>query len=82
MPTHKNDPLATDVNMVQSVYQATEKNLQIIKSKLNRELTLAEKILFGHLSQPENQELNAGQSILQIKPDRVCRQDATAQMAI
>ena len=43
---------------------------------------MAEKILFGHLDQPENQELKRGKSFLTLRPDRVAMQDATAQMAL
>ncbi len=50
--------------------------------KLNRKFTLTEKILFGHLADLEKQELNPGESILALNPDRVAMQDATAQMAL
>ncbi len=78
----KIDPLASTPHMVQEVYKTLEQNLKTIRKRLNRPLTLAEKILFGHLADPENQNLTPGKSILQIKPDRVCMQDATAQMAV
>ncbi|MBW1878123.1 MAG: aconitate hydratase, partial [Deltaproteobacteria bacterium] len=45
-------------------------------------LTLAEKILFAHLVDPENQKWERGKSYLMLRPDRVTLQDATAQMAI
>lgn len=53
-----------------------------VKKRVNRPFTLAEKILFGHLHDPKGQELNSGESILALHPDRVAMQDATAQMAI
>jgi aconitate hydratase len=43
---------------------------------------LAEKVLYGHLDDPQGQELERGKSFLQLRPDRVAMQDATAQMAI
>ena len=49
---------------------------------MNRPLTFAEKVLYGHLHDPEGQELVAGESYLLLKPDRVAMQDATAQMAL
>jgi aconitate hydratase len=55
--------------------------LQVVKKKLNRPLTLSEKVLYGHLEDP-NQELIRGKSYLNLHPDRVAMQDATAQMAI
>lgn len=56
----------------------------------NRKLTLAEKILYSHLENPEESLLtntSNGASIrgwanLKLKPDRVAMQDASAQMAL
>jgi aconitate hydratase len=67
---------------VESVYKKMEQNLAVVRKRLNRPLTLAEKIVLGHLSDPQNQELNAGKSFLLLNPDRVAMQDATAQMAL
>ena len=50
--------------------------------RLNRPLTLSEKILYGHLDQPKTQEIERGVSYLRLRPDRVAMQDATAQMAM
>lgn len=63
-------------------YKENIKNVDIVKSRLNRPLTYAEKILYGHLDNPEGQEIIRGQSYLKLRPDRVACQDATAQMAI
>jgi len=57
-------------------------NLSIVRSRLNRPLTYAEKILYSHLDDPHNQEIERGKSYLKLRPDRVACQDATAQMAI
>lgn len=45
--------------------------LDIVKQKLNRPLTLSEKILYGHLDDPANQEIIRGKSYLKLRPDRV-----------
>src|SRR5205814_4786867 len=45
-------------------------------------VTLAEKILFNHLADPEGQPLDRGRSYAEFRPDRVAMQDATAQMAL
>jgi aconitate hydratase len=58
-----------------------EKRLEAVR-RLGRPLTLTEKILFGHLHDPEGAELKPGESYLLLRPDRVAMQDATAQMAI
>lgn len=72
--------IETTVPMVEKVYRDTRNRLESIKKK--GPLTLAEKILFGHLDNPENQELKRGESFLMLRPDRVAMQDATAQMAL
>lgn len=51
-------------------------------SRLNRPLTLSEKIVYGHLDDPTNQEIERGKTYLRLRPDRVAMQDATAQMAM
>lgn len=57
-------------------------NLAIVRSRLNRPLTYAEKILYSHLDDPHGQDIKRGASYLKLRPDRVACQDATAQMAI
>lgn len=72
----------TTPEMVARLYAQMEEKLAIVRRRLNRPLTLAEKILFSHLDDPEGQELDAGKSYLRLRVDRVIMQDATAQMAI
>jgi aconitate hydratase len=67
---------------VQKVYETTTQNLKVVRKRLNRPLTLTEKILYGHLADPHNAELVRGDSYVGFHPDRVILQDATAQMAI
>ncbi|KAI9710535.1 MAG: Aconitate hydratase mitochondrial [Bogoriella megaspora] len=63
-------------------YQKMSENLSIVRSRLNRPLTYAEKILYSHLDDPHGQDIERGKSYLKLRPDRVACQDATAQMAI
>ncbi|CEG79930.1 Putative Aconitate hydratase [Rhizopus microsporus] len=63
-------------------YQRIEDNLKVVKRRLNRPLTLSEKIVYGHLDDPESQDIERGKSYLRLRPDRVACQDATAQMAL
>ncbi|GFR74171.1 aconitate hydratase, mitochondrial [Elysia marginata] len=63
-------------------YDKMEYNVKIVKDRLNRPLTLSEKILYGHLDDPKNQDIQRGESYLKLRPDRVAMQDATAQMAM
>ena len=67
---------------VRQVFASLEKNLAVVRRRLGRPLTYAEKVLFGHLADPEHQPLEAGAAYLELRPDRVAMQDATAQMAI
>jgi aconitate hydratase len=63
-------------------YKRMSENLAIVRQRLNRPLTYAEKILYSHLDDPHGQEIERGVSYLRLRPDRVACQDATAQMAI
>ncbi|XP_038109725.1 probable aconitate hydratase, mitochondrial [Culex quinquefasciatus] len=63
-------------------YEKLQKNVETVKKRLGRPLTLSEKILYGHLDDPKNQEIERGVSYLRLRPDRVAMQDATAQMAM
>ncbi len=76
------DKISLTPAKVESVYGQLEKRLSVIKKRLGRPMTLAEKIVLGHLDDPENQELVPGTSYLALRPDRVIMQDATAQMAL
>ena len=62
-------------------YQKLSQNLQVVKQRLNRPLTLSEKILYSHLDKPDSQDIERGVSYLRLRPDRVAMQDATAQVS-
>jgi aconitate hydratase len=59
-----------------------KQNLRVVREKLDRPLTLADKILLSHLDDPANQEMIAGKSYLQVRPDRVVLQDVLGQSAM
>jgi len=63
-------------------YKRIADNLKIVKDRLQRPLTLSEKIVYGHLDDAKNQDIVRGKSYLRLRPDRVACQDATAQMAL
>lgn len=67
---------------VADVYEQMEQRLAVVRARLGRPMTLAEKVLLGHLDDPGRQELQAGKSYLALRPDRIAMQDATAQMAL
>ena len=67
---------------VDDVYARLESNLKVVRANLgNRPLTLAEKVVYGHLDDPTVIP-ERGVSYLKLRPDRVAMQDATAQMAV
>ncbi|MFZ2587782.1 MAG: aconitate hydratase [Alphaproteobacteria bacterium] len=69
--------------LLQCVYATTAANLAVVRKRLNNKpLTLAEKILYGHLHDAHNADLTRGEAYTEFRPDRVILQDATAQMAI
>jgi len=72
-------------------YRKILKTFEDVRSILgSRKLTLAEKILYAHLDNPEESLLSntdngkniRGHANLKLKPDRVAMQDASAQMAL
>ncbi|CAI8014115.1 Probable aconitate hydratase, mitochondrial [Geodia barretti] len=63
-------------------YEKMSENLKIVRDRLQRPLTLSEKVVYSHLDDPKNQEMERGESYLLLRPDRVAMQDATAQMAM
>lgn len=72
-----------DIDMLRAFYNGYKQRIEQAREKLAHPLTCAEKILFAHLSEgQEPQTFTRGESYATFCPDRVCMQDATAQMAI
>jgi len=70
-----------DAEMILSRYKEMDGMIEKVRGVLNRPLTLAEKILFSHLT--ENiKDYKRGADYVNFAPDRVAMQDATAQMAL
>merc|ERR1712021_183567 len=63
-------------------YEQNATNIDIVRQRLGRPLTLSEKVIYGHLDCPESADIRRGDSYLNLRPDRVAMQDATAQMAM
>jgi aconitate hydratase len=74
--------IETTPELVGSVYERLERNVEAIRRRLERPLSYAEKIFLGHLADPESASLEPGRSYMDTRPDRVAMQDATAQMAL
>ena len=67
---------------VKTLYSGFKAKTDLLRKKLGRPLTLAEKILGAHAADLTTQDFKRGESYLVLRPDRVAMQDATAQMAI
>ena len=67
---------------VSSVYETMTGKLAQVRRRLNRPLSLAEKVLLAHLDDPDNTELVPGQTYIQVRPDRVILQDVLGQTAM
>lgn len=72
-----------DEEMILRIYASYPEKISQIKKKLQRPLTLTEKILYAHLPVDEPLE-NYSRAVdyVNFSPDRVAMQDATAQMAL
>jgi len=70
-----------DLTQIENLYAEMSKKHEAARQKLGRSLTLAEKILFGHLINFDEGP-KRGKSYVELQPDRVAMQDATAQMAL
>jgi aconitate hydratase len=67
--------------MAAQVYATIERNVAVVRRRLRKPLTLADKVLLGHLDDPEHQDLEPGKSYLSLRPDRVVFQDVLGQSA-
>jgi aconitate hydratase len=72
----------TPIDLVNGVYGQLAGRVALGRETLGRPLTFSEKVLFNHLREPANQQLERGRSYNDLDPDRVAMQDATAQMAL
>jgi aconitate hydratase len=72
--------IATTPEMVEKVYSKLEKNISTYRKTVNRLLTLAEKILAGHLEEGFlARRLDEKTNYVFLRPDRVALQDVTGQ---
>lgn len=74
--------MLVDLKPIEKHYSSLDASHKKARERVGRSLTLTEKILFSHMDDFENAEINRGESDVYFRPDRVAMQDATAQMAI
>ena len=71
-----------DLDMIQRIYAQFVKKVETAREITGKPLTLAEKILYAHCSDPLKSAYRRGRDYVNFNPDRVAMQDATAQMAL
>jgi len=71
---------STPIELIENVYSTLGERVDAARERFGRELTLAEKILVNHLDNPTVIP-ERGATYVDLRPDRVAMQDATAQMA-
>lgn len=75
-----------DCSTITPPYDALIEKLGRVRNHLNRPLSLAEKILYSHVVDPDRAFAAGGkirgETYLQLRPERVAMQDASAQMAL
>ena len=72
--------IATTPEMVEKIYSKLAKNILTYRKTVNRSLTLAEKILAGHLEEDFLERgLDGKTNYVFLRPDRVALQDVTGQ---
>ena len=71
-----------DLELIKKVYAEIPAKTEAARNLTGRPLTLSEKILYSHLTQPAAKPHARGKDYVEFAPDRVAMQDATAQMAL
>jgi len=71
-----------DLDLIKKVYSEMPAKIAAARKIVGKPLTLSEKILYSHLSNPAGKSHLRGKDYVEFAPDRVAMQDATAQMAL
>ncbi len=71
-----------DIDLIRKHYSSLADKINKTREVLQKPLTLAEKILYSHLSEELTEPYERGKAYVDFAPDRVAMQDATAQMAL
>jgi aconitate hydratase A / 2-methylisocitrate dehydratase len=74
--------MTSNIDVIKKVYQNYKNKIDEARKVLNRPLTYAEKVLYSHLWNKPEKEYTRGKDYVELSPDRVAMQDATAQMAL
>ena len=71
-----------DLQMIKDFYSGMDKKITATRQLFKRPLTLTEKILYTHITEQLDIIPVREKTYVQLNPDRVAMQDATAQMAL
>ncbi len=74
--------MTANYDMIKKVYSNYKSKLNEVRKVVNRPLTYAEKVLYTHLYDNATRGFFGGKDYVELTPDRVAMQDATAQMAL
>jgi len=74
--------MTANIEMIKKVYESMKNKQDAARDVLGRAMTYTEKILYAHLWNPTDREFSGGTDYVDLSPDRVAMQDATAQMAL
>ena len=74
--------MSDNIDLVKKAYAKLSERVDAGRRLFGRPLTLAEKILVGHLDSMDIPVPERRKTTVELRPDRVAMQDATAQMAV
>lgn len=74
--------MTANIDMIKKLYSSLAAKQESARKTLNRPMTYAEKVLYTHLWEKPEKEYSRGKDYVDLAPDRVAMQDATAQMAL
>jgi aconitate hydratase len=74
--------IAISPDQLAKLYATMTRNVETVRRRHDRKLTLADKLLLGHLDDAAGQELEPGRSYLRLRPDRVAFQDVLGQSGL
>ena len=75
------NPVEASAERGLGIYEQMSECLNVVRRRRAAPLTLSEKLLLGHLADPEAQALEPGRSYLKLHADRVVLQDVLGQTA-
>lgn len=74
--------MTANLDMIEKVFSEMKNKQHSAQSILNRPMTYTEKVLYSHLWKETSKPYERGKNYVELAPDRVAMQDATAQMAL